>query len=95
MPGTTLEVPAVLAATLGGVRRLDVANDGGATVGDILDAVAADHPVFGRRVRDETGAVRRYVNVYLGQENIRDLHGLATEVPAGARIMIIQSVAGG
>ncbi|MFQ1003392.1 MoaD/ThiS family protein [Modestobacter sp. SSW1-42] len=65
------------------------------TVGALLDALAADHPVFDRRVRDETGALRRFVNVYVGGDEVRRLSGLATEVPAGVEVMVVQSVAGG
>jgi molybdopterin synthase sulfur carrier subunit len=57
--------------------------------------LAADHPVFDRRVRDETGALRRHVNVYVDGEEVRRLSGLATPVPAGAEVMVVQSVAGG
>jgi molybdopterin synthase sulfur carrier subunit len=57
--------------------------------------LAAEHPVFDRRVRDETGALRRHVNVYVDGEEIRRLSGLQTPVSAGAEVMVIQSVAGG
>ncbi|MEE1621058.1 MoaD/ThiS family protein [Zafaria sp. Z1313] len=95
MPSAILDVPAVLAPTLGGRRTLDLEYDAGATVGALLDRVGAGHPVFARRIRTETGAVRRFVNVFVGQDNIRDLAGLDTPVPDGARILVIQSVAGG
>jgi sulfur-carrier protein len=91
----TLEVPAVLAPTVGGRRTFEVQNDGGATVRTVLDAVSADFPVFARRIRDETGAVRRFANVYVGMDNIRDLEGLDTPVPDGGRLLVVQSVAGG
>jgi molybdopterin converting factor small subunit len=61
----------------------------------VLDAVAADHPVFDRRVRDESGALRRHVNVYVGGEDVRRLDGLSTPVGPDDEVMIIQSVAGG
>ncbi|GAA1111997.1 hypothetical protein GCM10009582_06980 [Arthrobacter flavus] len=51
--------------------------------------------MFARRIRDETGALRRYVNVYVDGEDVRRLAGLSTPVPPGAEVMIIQSVAGG
>lgn len=106
MGTVVLELPAVLAPAAAGRRRFEVSlgdDDGAgagpraaqATVGAVLDAVCAPHPVLARRIRDETGSVRRYVNVFLGKENIRDLQGQLTPVDDGARIMVIQSVAGG
>lgn len=95
MDSVIVEVPQVLSAALGGERRHELAVDGHATVGSVLDELGTGHPGFARRVRDETGAVRRYVNVFVGRDNIRDLDGLATEVRAGETIMIIASVAGG
>jgi molybdopterin synthase sulfur carrier subunit len=46
-------------------------------------------------VRDETGALRRHVNVYVDGEEVRRLAGLQTPVPAGSEVMVVQSVAGG
>jgi molybdopterin converting factor small subunit len=66
-----------------------------ATVCAVLDALAVEHPVFDRRVRDETGALRRHVNVYVDGEEVRRLSGLQTPVPTGAEVMVVQSVAGG
>jgi molybdopterin converting factor small subunit len=51
--------------------------------------------VLGRRIRDETGALRRYVNVYVDGEDVRLLGGVSTEVAPGQEIQILQSVAGG
>ena len=48
-----------------------------------------------RRLRDETGTLRRYVNIYVNGEEIRRLQGLDTEVAPGQEVLIIQSVAGG
>ncbi len=91
----TLVVPRLLAECTGGRRELSLALTDTGTVGAVLDAVAAEHPVFDRRVRDETGALRRHVNVYVGGEDVRRLEGLATPVGPGDEVMVIQSVAGG
>ena len=90
-----VRLPRVLADSTGGRTSvvLDLAEP--VTVGALLDALATDHPVFDRRVRDETGALRRFVNVYVGGDEVRRLSGLATEVPAGVEVMVVQSVAGG
>ena len=88
-------LPRLLSECTGGRTSMAVDLPAPGTVGALLDAVAAVHPVFGRRVRDETGALRRHVNVYVDGEEVRRLSGLATPVPAGAEVMVVQSVAGG
>ncbi|MGY1840113.1 MULTISPECIES: MoaD/ThiS family protein [unclassified Modestobacter] len=88
-------LPRLLADCTGGRSAVALDLPVGATVGAVLDALAAEHPVFDRRVRDETGALRRYVNVYVDGDEVRRLRGLATVVPAGAEVMVVQSVAGG
>ena len=87
-------LPGVLADLAGGARRVDVDPPGG-TLGDLLDALAADHPLLGRRIRDETGALRRFVNVYVDGDDVRFERGLATEVRDGALVQVLPSVAGG
>ena len=96
MQEVSVLVPSLLRQFTGGQVELHVAVDGaGATVGDLLDAIGAQYPVFDRRVRDETGALRRFVNIYLDGDDVRRLQGLATNVAAGRELMVIQSVAGG
>lgn len=73
--------------------RLDVGE--GAPLSELLDAVASEYPIFGRRLRDETGELRRFVNIYLDGDEVRRLSGLDTRVAAGAELLVIQSVAGG
>jgi molybdopterin synthase sulfur carrier subunit len=87
-------LPGVLAALAGGAKHLDVAPAGG-TLADLLDALAAEHPLLGRRIRDETGQVRRFVNVYVDGEDVRFEGGLATKVRDGAEVHVLPSVAGG
>ena len=66
-----------------------------ATVGDALAAVAAQWPAVTDRVLTERGEVRRHVNVFVGEESIRVMDGLATELPDGATITIVPAVSGG
>ncbi|MCF6506877.1 MoaD/ThiS family protein [Blastococcus sp. MG754426] len=87
-------LPGSLADLAGGSRHLRVDPDG-ATLAAVLDAVAAAHPVLGRRIRDEAGAVRRFVNVYVDGEDVRWQGGLATAVRDGAVVQVLPSVAGG
>ena len=88
-------LPRMLSDCTGGRTSMSLDLPAPATVCAVLDALAAEHPVFDRRVRDETGALRRHVNVYVDGEDVRRADGLATPVPAGAEVMVIQSVAGG
>lgn len=67
----------------------------GTNVGEVIDAIAKTHPAISERLFDESGALRRFINVYLQDEDIRFLDGLGTEVSPGDRIAIIPAVAGG
>lgn len=84
-----VKLPTVLRPFAGGAERVEV---DGVTVGEV---VAALDPVLRRRLTDEQGAVRRHVNIYLGNDNIRDLDGLGTTLKDGDELMILPSVAGG
>jgi molybdopterin converting factor small subunit len=90
----TLRLPAVLADLVGGRRRLVVA-PAPRTVGELLDRLDVDQPGVVRRIRDETGALRRFVNVYVDGDDIRHLDGLATPLAPGATVHVLPSVAGG
>ncbi len=88
-----LLVPGVLRSEVGGASRLTVA--GGGTLRGVLDEVARRWPRLERRIRDETGELRRYVNVYVDGEDVRRLAGQDTPVPDGAQVQVLPSVAGG
>jgi molybdopterin synthase sulfur carrier subunit len=88
-------LPSVLQPLAGGQSILTAPADAAVTVGLVLDSLAGDSPVLARRLRDETGALRRYVNIYVNGDEVRRLNGLETEVAAGQEVVIIQSVAGG
>ncbi|MDJ0357136.1 MoaD/ThiS family protein [Paenarthrobacter sp. PH39-S1] len=90
-----VRVPSLLRPFTGGREELLLAVEGAVSVAALLDTIGAQFPVFDRRVRDETGALRRYVNIYLGHDDVRRLRGTDTEVQPGQELMIIQSVAGG
>ncbi len=84
-----IKLPTVLRPFAGGADRVEA---DGATVGEV---VAALDPVLRRRLTDEQGAVRRHVNIYLGNDNIRDLDGLGTPLKDGDELIILPSIAGG
>jgi molybdopterin converting factor small subunit len=67
----------------------------GATVGEVLKALDAAHPGFAERIFDDTGKLRRFVNVFVAEEDIRFLDGLDTGVAEGATVSIVPAVAGG
>jgi molybdopterin synthase sulfur carrier subunit len=67
----------------------------GSTIRDIVDDLEKQFPGFKERMCDENGVLRRFVNVYVGEEDIRFMNGLDTEVPDGESVSIIPAVAGG
>jgi molybdopterin converting factor small subunit len=67
----------------------------GATVADVIENLESRHPGIKTRLLDDSGALRRFVNVYLEDEDVRFLDGIGTTVPDGAKISIIPAVAGG
>jgi molybdopterin synthase sulfur carrier subunit len=87
-------LPGVLAALAGGEKHVQL-EPAGDTLADLLDALAAEHPMLARRIRDETGQVRRFVNVYVDGDDVRFEGGLATKVRDGAEVQVLPSVAGG
>jgi molybdopterin converting factor small subunit len=88
----TVRIPTQLRPLVGGSNEVSTEGD---TVGEILKALDAAHPGFGERLFDETGRLRRFVNIFLAEEDIRFLDGLDTPVPAGATLSIVPAVAGG
>ena len=90
--GVTVRVPAQLRTLTGGSGEVEVE---GSSVGEVLKALDAAHPGFGDRLFDDTGGLRRFVNVFLADEDVRFLQGLATPVTDGATVSIVPAVAGG
>ncbi len=88
----TIRVPAQLRTLTGGSGEVQV---DGSTVGEALKALDAAHPGFGDRLFDDNGALRRFVNVFLADEDVRFLDGLDTPVVDGQTLSIIPAVAGG
>jgi sulfur-carrier protein len=87
-----VRIPTQLRPLAGGAGEVEVE---GATVGDALKGLDALHPGFGERLFDDGGNLRRFVNVFVGEEDIRFLDGLGTPVPAGAVVSVVPAVAGG
>jgi sulfur-carrier protein len=89
----TVRIPTILRPLTGGAA--EVAVDGASTLAEVIDTVATSHPGIRGRVLDENGKLRRFVNVYVGDEDVRFASGLATATPDGASVSIIPAVAGG
>jgi molybdopterin converting factor small subunit len=88
----TVRIPTQLRSLAGGSSEVSTE---GATVAEVLKALDGTHPGFTDRLFDESGRLRRFVNVFLAEEDIRFLDGLHTPVPAGATLSIVPAVAGG
>ncbi|MBW4720697.1 MoaD/ThiS family protein [Saccharothrix obliqua] len=88
-------VPGVLRSAAGGRAVVDLDLAEPATLGTALDALTASWPLLDRRLRDERGVLRRYVNFYVDGEECRRLAGVDTRLEPGAEIRVLPSVAGG
>lgn len=89
---SNIRIPTILRTHTGGAA--DVTADG-STLRELLDALDAAHPGIKGRVLDEDGKLRRFVNVYVGEEDVRFVDGLDTATPQNAQVSIIPAVAGG
>jgi len=89
---STIKIPPVLRPSTGGER--EVAAEGG-NVGELLRALASQHPATEGQLFGEDGTLNRYVNVYLNDEDVRVLNGLDTAVKAEDTLVILPAMAGG
>ena len=88
----TVRVPTQLRQITGGAGEIPV---DGSTVGEVLKALDAAHPGMAERLFDDSGNLRRFVNVFLAEEDVRFLDGLNTPVTDGQTVSIVPAVAGG
>jgi len=84
--------PTQLRTLTGGTSEVTV---DGSTVAEVLKALDAAHPGFAERLFDGNGALRRFVNVFLDEEDVRFLQGLETPVADNQTLSIVPAVAGG
>ena len=87
-----VRVPTILRTYTDGVSEVTVDGD---TLSGVLDSLEASYPGIRSRIVDETGELRRFVNVYVGNDDVRFLEGLGTATPDGAKVSVIPAVAGG
>jgi sulfur-carrier protein len=88
----TVKVPPILRQQTGGESEISA---DGATVGEVLRALATAHPGTEDQLFSEDGDLNRYVNVYLNDEDVRVLDGLDTSVSGADTVVILPAMAGG
>ena len=88
----TVLIPTPLRRFTGGEAKVAVA---GSNVAEVLDALDDAHPGIGERLRDDSGQLRRFVNVFVNGHNIRDGQGVETRLSTGDEVGIIPAMAGG
>ncbi|HEX2415411.1 MAG TPA: ubiquitin-like small modifier protein 1 [Thermoleophilaceae bacterium] len=89
---STIKIPPVLRASVGGAKEIEAS---GSNVGEVLRALAGEHPSTESQLFSEEGDLNRYVNVYLNDEDVRVLDGLDTGVSDSDTIVILPAMAGG
>jgi len=88
----TVRIPTTLRPMTAGAATVQVA---GTTLAEVLANLDAAHPGFRDRLLDEAGALRKFVNLFVADDDVRYLQGLDTPVPDGETVSIIPAVAGG
>ena len=88
----TVRIPTPLRTATGGSSTVEVE---GVTVGEVVSNLDAAHPGIAERILDDNGRVRRFVNVFVDDEDIRFADDLQTPVRPGATVSLIPAVAGG
>ncbi len=88
----SVRIPTILRTYTGGESEVDAA---GGTLAEVLDDLDASYSGIKGRILDESGELRRFVNVYVGNDDVRFLDNLATPTPDGTQVSVIPAVAGG
>ncbi|MCY4068773.1 MAG: MoaD/ThiS family protein [Acidimicrobiaceae bacterium] len=88
----TVRVPTTLRVLTAGASEASVE---GATLAEVLESLESKHPGFAERILDDAGELRRFVNVFVDDDDVRFLDGLDTSVAEGVTVSIVPAVAGG
>ena len=91
-PAVTINVPGPLRVYCAGASQLSLRAD---TVRTALENLELNEAALYRNICDETGAVRRHLNVFVNTENVRDLDGVNTRLRPGDEVTILPAVSGG
>ncbi len=92
MSTVSVRIPTILRTYTAGESEVPAQ---GATLAEVLDDLDANHPGIKARILDDQGAIRRFVNVYVGNDDVRFLDALDTSTPEGVQVSVIPAVAGG
>jgi molybdopterin synthase sulfur carrier subunit len=88
-----VKIPTQLRQVAGGASEVTVS--GATNVKEMIEKLGAEHPALIERILDEEGQVRRFINVYVGDEDIRFLKGMETPLEEAGTVSILPAVAGG
>ena len=88
----TIEIPTAFRRFTDGAPKVDCS---AGTVAEALDALTKRFPALSRHVRDESGQIRQFLNIYLNEEDIRFLGGESCSLREGDRVLLVPSIAGG
>lgn len=89
---STVFIPSVLRASVGGAKSLELEGD---SIKDVVDALVARHPSLGSQLLADDGALNRFVNVYVNGQDVRYLAGLETPVAPADEVRLLPAMAGG
>ena len=90
---TRVKIPTQLRPLAGDQAEMEI--DGASTIRDLMDSLTGSHPDLVERILGDDGQLRRFVNLYLGDEDVRFLDGLETKLDDGSVLTILPAVAGG
>ena len=88
----SVRIPTILRTYTGGDSEVTAE---GATLSEVLENLDASYPGIKGRILDDQGSIRRFVNVYVGNDDVRFLEALDTSTPDGAQVSVIPAVVGG
>lgn len=89
---STVFIPAVLRANVGGVKSLEL---GGESIRAVVDALVERHPALKSQLLTDDGELNRFVNVYINGQDVRYLAGLDSPVGANDEVRLLPAMAGG
>ena len=88
----SVRIPTILRTYTNGESEVQV---DGSTLSEVLESLDSSYPGIKARILDDQGSIRRFVNVYVGNDDVRFLDALDTSTPEGAQVSVIPAVAGG
>jgi molybdopterin converting factor small subunit len=88
----SVRIPTILRSYTGGAAEVTT---GPGTLREVIASLEGSYPGIGGRILDDSGQLRRFVNVYVGDDDVRFASGLDTQVPSGTQVSVIPAVAGG